>query len=258
MKYMGSKNRIANHIVPMLDAFNDRTAYVEPFVGGANIIDKVRFQVRIGSDKNKYLIALLDHVASGKEMPQTIAEKEYYSVRDNKTKYPDWYVGLVGFCASYGGRFFEGYPRGKNADGTDRDYTNESIRNLLKQKSNIEGVRFECNDFVDLDLKDIPCLIYCDPPYYGSKPYKIDLLGKFDTKLFWDWVMGQGEYNPVIVSEYVAPSNFICIWESEELSSNLKISGTKTSKERLFIDSRWEEEFADRFQKYKSQYKLAI
>ena len=42
MKYMGSKNRIAKHILPII--LKDRIEnqyYVEPFVGGANMIDKV-------------------------------------------------------------------------------------------------------------------------------------------------------------------------------------------------------------------------
>ena len=36
--------------------------YIEPFVGGANIIDKIHCKRRIGADKNKYLIALLKRV----------------------------------------------------------------------------------------------------------------------------------------------------------------------------------------------------
>lgn len=42
MKYMGSKNRYAKEILPLI--LKDRKEnqwYVEPFVGGANVIDKV-------------------------------------------------------------------------------------------------------------------------------------------------------------------------------------------------------------------------
>lgn len=52
MKYMGSKSRIAKYIVPILQECidsNNVTTYIEPFVGGANIIDKIRCQERIGS-----------------------------------------------------------------------------------------------------------------------------------------------------------------------------------------------------------------
>jgi len=58
MKYMGSKNRIAKEILPiMLKERNQRT-WVEPFVGGANLIDKVDGK-RIGADINPYLIDAL-------------------------------------------------------------------------------------------------------------------------------------------------------------------------------------------------------
>jgi len=44
MKYMGSKNRIAKHLLPIMLAECEKhgiTKWVEPFVGGANMIDKV-------------------------------------------------------------------------------------------------------------------------------------------------------------------------------------------------------------------------
>ena len=41
---------------------NNIITYVEPFVGGANVIDKVKCHERFGFDKNKYLIALLERV----------------------------------------------------------------------------------------------------------------------------------------------------------------------------------------------------
>ena len=40
MKYMGSKNRIAKYILPiMLESRAEGMTWVEPFVGGANMID---------------------------------------------------------------------------------------------------------------------------------------------------------------------------------------------------------------------------
>ena len=44
MKYMGGKNRIAKFVLPiMIKEANEKgiTTWVEPFVGGANMIDKV-------------------------------------------------------------------------------------------------------------------------------------------------------------------------------------------------------------------------
>ena len=44
MKYMGSKSRVAKDIVSIIQKCiddNNIETYVEPFVGGANIIDKI-------------------------------------------------------------------------------------------------------------------------------------------------------------------------------------------------------------------------
>ena len=58
MKYMGSKNRIAKYLLPIiLKDRKDGQWYVEPFVGGANMIDKVDGN-RIGADKNEFLIEM--------------------------------------------------------------------------------------------------------------------------------------------------------------------------------------------------------
>ena len=65
MKYMGSKKRIAKFILPIMLAEAEKnrlTTWVEPFVGGANMIDKVpdMFE-RVGYDLNEHVIhALID------------------------------------------------------------------------------------------------------------------------------------------------------------------------------------------------------
>ena len=77
MKYLGSKNRIVKHILPII--LKDRVDgqyYVEPFVGGANVIDKVKGN-RIGADKNEYMIALLQKLQSGWKPPKYVTKDEY-------------------------------------------------------------------------------------------------------------------------------------------------------------------------------------
>ncbi|MCW0484672.1 DNA adenine methylase [Gaoshiqia sediminis] len=65
MKYMGSKNRIAKYILPIiLENRTENQLYIEPFVGGANMIDKVTGE-RLGTDNNEYLIALLRALQTG-------------------------------------------------------------------------------------------------------------------------------------------------------------------------------------------------
>ena len=65
MKYMWSKNRIAKYLLPII--LKDRKEwqwYVEPFVWGANMIDKVDGN-RKGCDINEYLIEFLRELSDG-------------------------------------------------------------------------------------------------------------------------------------------------------------------------------------------------
>ena len=63
MVYMGSKNRLAKDLLPIITAeLKPNQWYVEPFVGGCNMIDKVNHPLKLGSDSNEYLIALLKYV----------------------------------------------------------------------------------------------------------------------------------------------------------------------------------------------------
>ena len=79
MKYMGSKNRIAKHILPIiLKDRKENQYYVEPFVGGANIIDKVGGN-RIGADINPYLIEFFKGLQNSRDLifdiPKTLYDK---------------------------------------------------------------------------------------------------------------------------------------------------------------------------------------
>ena len=58
MKYIGSKNRHAKELLPIiLKNRRDDQWYVEPFVGGFNMIDKVS-GLRLANDSHSYLIEL--------------------------------------------------------------------------------------------------------------------------------------------------------------------------------------------------------
>ena len=42
MVYQGSKNKISKYLKPIIESYlKDGMLYVEPFVGGANMIDKI-------------------------------------------------------------------------------------------------------------------------------------------------------------------------------------------------------------------------
>lgn len=86
MKYMGSKNRISKHLKPIIESYLvDKKTYIEPFVGGANMIDKINFNNKIGSDLNGYVIELLKVAQNNIELiPDEITEEEYNKVKNDK------------------------------------------------------------------------------------------------------------------------------------------------------------------------------
>ena len=228
MVYMGSKNRIAKELIPIITKdLKPNQWYVEPFVGGANMIDKIEHPYKLGAENNKYLIALLEAVQNGQELPEHITKDEYIAVKTNKDNYPDWYVGFVGFVSSFRAKFFGGYSGYcTTKTGIQRNYIKERINNILKQ--NLDGIKLVCSSY---DALDIPAnsVIYCDPPYNGTTKYK----DSFDSDAFWQWCRDKAkEGHTVYVSEYNAPEDFKCIWE-KQINSNL--GGTsKTATEKLF------------------------
>ena len=229
MKYMGSKNRIAKHILPiMLEHKTEEMTWVEPFVGGANMIDKVDGK-RIGADINPYLIdaliAIRDCVSDLPKNNKEFTEEDYNQLRKND----DYkYKGYAGFAFSYSGKWLGGWCRdGKNK----RDYVNESYKNAIKQSPKLQGLKLVQSSYDELPLNSDNCLIYCDPPYKGTTSYK----DSFDHIKFWNWCREMNDRgHKIFVSEYNAPDDFKCIWQKEIVSSLTKNTGSKKGIEKLF------------------------
>ena len=137
MVYMGSKAKIADYIVPVIQshiAVSGSRTYIEPFCGGCNVIEKIKAVNRVAADKNEYLIALFKYLQKGGKLPETVSKDEYDRVREDKERFPSWYVGAVGFLASYNGRFFSGGYAGCFYDGHRvRDYYREGCNNIMRQ-----------------------------------------------------------------------------------------------------------------------------
>lgn len=237
---MGSKSRIAKYIVPILQSYIDKNGienYIEPFIGGANIIDKIKCKNKYASDNNEYLIELYKNLDKINTLPETITKEEYSKVRDcynnNSSNYEKWYVGAIGFLASYNGRFFDGGYAGiiHTKANTIRDYYDEAKRNLEKQIPNLKDIHWKCCDY--RELKNIRnFLIYCDIPYKDTKQYNTSK--NFNHDVFWEWVRDKSKNNIAIVSECQAPKDMTCIWEQKIIRS---IDNTKRvgSVEKLFV-----------------------
>ena len=233
MKYMGSKNRIAKDILPIiLKDRKENQYYVEPFVGGANMIDKVN-GLRIGGEFNKYIASMWIELEKGWIPKNNYTKQEYDFIKNNKDNCLHE-TGYVGICCSYSGKWFGGYAGKVNTNQGIRNYQDEAHRNLLSQVKNIKGIKFKHSSYDELEIPS-NSIIYCDPPYEGTTQYK----DSFDNSKFWQWCREKAKQgHQVFISEYNAPADFKCIWSKEvnsSLSANGKIGGNKKSVERLFV-----------------------
>ena len=243
MKYMGSKASIAHYILPFIHErifLNSIDTYIEPFIGGANMIDKVQCKKKIGSDINKYLVALLNHVKdTTDDLPTEVSYELYQDVKYSQDtgKYSDWFIGAVCFLAGFNGRGFDGgYGKASyetKADGTKilRDYFQEAKRNLIEQAPLLKEIEIKHGSYeMYSDVKG--ALIYCDPPYMDTKSYnrKID----FDHTKFWQWVRDMSTNNIVLVSEENAPDDFDILWE-QEVTRTIRADNKSNTTEKLFI-----------------------
>lgn len=246
MVYLGSKNNIAKYIIPIINEYiknNNLEIFIDGFVGGANIIANTKIEIdssikKIGFDKNEYLIELLNYMKNdGISKPIYITKEEYDDVKDNKQNYPKWYVGYVGFIIGYSGKWFNGYTKNYCDKEGKRDYIKERFNNLKKQSKYFKNCKFYCYDFFNIDESKISkkCIIYLDPPYKNTTKYK-DNITNYDV--FWEKVRRLSSKCIVLVSEYTAPKDFNCIWESEPITMSLhnkRGKNGKTNIEKLWI-----------------------
>lgn len=232
---MGSKNRIAKYLLPIiLKDRKENQYYVEPFVGGANMIDKVDGN-RIGADKNEFLIEMWKGLQENKERPYKIEKELYSKARDSYNKkdyslFNKFMIGWIGWMGSYNGRFFDGGYSGHSVGK--RDYIGEQIKNTEAQIENIKNIEFIISSYADLKLPE-NSIIYCDIPYKGTKQY---ITSKdFDHTKFWKWCREKSkEGHQVFISEYNAPGDFECIWQME-VTNAMNTTKTYNPIEKLFV-----------------------
>jgi site-specific DNA-adenine methylase len=75
-------------------------------------------------------------------------------------------------------------------------------------------------------------VVYCDIPYLNTNSYGQDKSNNFDYDRFYKWALSLSE--PVIISEYSMPDDFICI-DMIEKSVMLNSGAAKKALEKLFI-----------------------
>jgi DNA adenine methylase len=204
MQYFGGKFRIAKKLAEIINSNLTGLApiYYEPFCGALNVTQYINPKaLRVASDFNKDLIVLLRAVQSGWVPPEFVSEDEYRILRLQAEVTP--LKAFAGFACSFGACYFGGYARDYRRGGV--NFAEVGGRRLLKKFEALKGVTFWHQNF--MDLSPLPgAVIYCDPPYANTRGYKT---GAFNSAAFWEKVRSLSATNLVIISEYVAPPDFM-------------------------------------------------
>ena len=228
MKYQGSKTRIAKDILQIILPVRGDRVWVEPFVGGGNVIDKVTGR-RIGADINKWAIEALTIIRDrAEDLPKNNTEFTKEDYKKIKQGEEHEFKAIAGFCYSFAGKWLEVWARGGG-----RDFVKETYYSLNKQKPLLQGVELICCAYNELKIPE-NSLIYCDPPYQNTKKY--NKVKNFNYSEFWDWAEEKARNHIVFVSELNAPEKWVEVWSKNIIYTTSKSRQKNPTKtEKLFI-----------------------
>lgn len=228
MQYLGGKSKIRKELSKFLESVRiPGQAYFEPFVGGGWVLQEMSGK-RKASDGNKALISMYQALQDGWEPPDFVSEQTYKEYQSNRNT-DDPMTAFCGFGVSFAGKWFGGYARSEGKTC----YAATSKRSLLKQLPLIKDVEFVQGLYNEHAPEGM--LVYCDPPYANTTQY--GAFTGFDHKAFWEKMREWTLSNTVVVSEYEAPEDFVCV---REFVSQMGLSvGDKETRpkriERVFM-----------------------
>jgi DNA adenine methylase len=231
MRYLGGKSKIRKQIANYLKIIRKpNQPYWEPFVGGGWVLMEMSGQPIYASDKNEALIFMWRKLQQGWQPPSTLTEETFNEIR--RGGFDAALTAFASIGCAFAGKWGAGYAKeGKRGECNFADVAKRSLANKLAQ---MDAPFFFVSDFLSGWPPDYECLIYCDPPYRGTEKHSIT--GPFDSDQFWDRVRQlQARGHTVVVSEYQAPSDFICVLEMPYQMCVRSGSGEQEKRiERLF------------------------
>ena len=227
MRYLGGKSKIRKQVATVLELMRKPgQVYFEPFCGGGWVLQEMTGP-RIASDGNAALVTMYQSLQAGWVPPDFVSE-ELWRAYKNNPRDNDPMTAFCGFGCSFAGKWFGGYAR---SDGK-ICYAATTARSLAKQLPLIRDVEFRHGLYGT--HAPVDCLIYCDPPYAGTTQY--GAFDGFDHLKFWETMREWAEKgNTVIVSEYTAPPDWVCVYECES-RMGLTTDGERPKRiERMFM-----------------------
>ena len=227
MTYMGSKEKIADEIVTLLTKFRKPgQLYWEPFLGSASTFCRMSGP-KLGTDAMTSLVMLWNSVIQDTFIePETVSKDTYLKYMADEE--PSALKAYIGFFWSFSGMYHKGYSP-EHFEGSKSFYSMQQRAKLMRDSNTIIA---SC-DFLKPDIKN--ALVYCDPPYRDTTPYKG--VPAFDHQEFFYWCHRQKNKNnnTIIVSEYHMPDPFTLIHEFPFRTIMATVHRDQVKAEKLYI-----------------------
>ena len=242
MQFAGGKSRQSKKIAELLKynyERNEYSYYIEPFCGAISVISRLAETINIPvllSDKNQSLITMWKALVDGWE-PPFVTREMYLKLKDKR----DPLNPLTAYAAyglSFGGVEFSKHNNVELLNKPNKNSTRKK-RNALQQ---IEDLTIGCGDYRDYEHMQ-GALFYLDPPYFRTNAMPSSR--RFDSEYFWEWTRKLSKNNTVIVTEFVAPKDFVSIYEwgcTFNMNRRPDQTVTKVVNEQIFVYDSFSED----------------
>ncbi len=246
MNYFGGKRRIGAQIAAVLLRYADSPTqtYLEPMCGMCSVMRHVPHEVtlddgqrasrlRLGNDLHADVVALWRAAQSGWRPPpdEQVTDALHLALKHEYKRClrADGSIdaalstleraalrAYVGYGCSWSAIYYQRFdpvkvPRARRA--------------LLAALPHLADVQFTCSPYDSLQPRD--CLVYMDPPYRAGNGAINHYRGtprRFDQERFWQVARDWSRHNVVLVSERVAPPDFVSVW-SRQCTRRFKPAG---------------------------------
>lgn len=231
MQYMGGKARIAKALSEaMLSLTPNRSTYLEPFVGGGWMFEKMapNFVSANCGDVQPDIVLMWQAVAEGWVPPDEMSKERWIELKSESPS-PD--RAFAGFGCSFGGKWFGGYARPTRPG---RNYAGAASRNIERKRDAFRRAHIMERSYDQWAwLAELGAVVYCDPPYAGTTAY--NGTGAWDASQFWADMDQWSLTSTVFVSEYAAPPSWECVWEKQVQAALKRTDKSQMVTERLFM-----------------------